>query len=110
MHLADHRRWRTDFKCPVFEGERIVAVAGVINKAAPYDEDDARQFSLLMTGMWGLVRRKRYSDDLKRSEALYRTIFEATGAAAMILDGDGMIVTPTRGSGISDTTPRISSA
>ncbi|EJG08159.1 multi-sensor signal transduction histidine kinase [Methanofollis liminatans DSM 4140] len=87
-----HPAIRRFLSVPVFEGERIVAVAGVINKAAPYDEDDARQFSLLMTGMWGLVRRKRYSDDLKRSEALYRTIFEATGAATMILDGDGMIV------------------
>jgi PAS domain S-box-containing protein len=87
-----HPAIRRFLSVPVFEGERIVAVAGVINKAAPYDEDDARQFSLLMTGMWGLVRRKRHSDDLKRSEALYRTIFEATGTAMMILDADGTIV------------------
>ncbi|NVO67132.1 GAF domain-containing protein [Methanofollis tationis] len=86
-----HPAIRRFLSVPVFEGERIVAVAGVINKAAPYDEDDARQFSLLMTGMWGLVRRKQYSDDLKRSEALYRTVFEATGTATMILDGDGTV-------------------
>ncbi|HDS63211.1 MAG TPA: PAS domain S-box protein, partial [Methanofollis liminatans] len=86
-----HPEIRRFLSVPVFEGERIVAVAGVINKAAPYDEDDARQFSLLMTGMWGLVRRKRYSDDLKRSEALYRTVFEATGAATMILDAEGTV-------------------
>jgi len=86
-----HPAIRRFLSVPVFEGDRIVAVAGVINKAGPYDDADARQFSLLMTGLWGLVRRKQYADDLKRSESLYRTVFEAHGTATMILDADGMV-------------------
>lgn len=59
---------------PVFEGERIVAVAGVGNKQAPYDEFDVRQMILLMAGTWRLLQRKRTEDRLRSTaEALRRT-------------------------------------
>jgi len=63
---------------PVFEGERIVAVAGVGNKETPYDENDVRQLTLLMLGMWRLVQRKQGEDRL-------RSTAEALGAAKHIL-------------------------
>ncbi len=52
---------------PVFDGQRIVAVAGVGNKAAPYDESDVRELTLLMQGMWRLVQRKRAEEELRRA-------------------------------------------
>jgi len=51
---------------PVFDGERIVAVAGVANKETDYDESDVRQLTLLMEGMWRQVQRKRAEDSLKK--------------------------------------------
>jgi PAS domain S-box-containing protein len=51
---------------PIFDGERIVIVAGVGNKDAPYDDSDARQLTLLMQGMWLLVQRKRAEESLAR--------------------------------------------
>ncbi len=51
---------------PVFEGDRIVAVAGVGNKEENYDESDVRQLTLLMEGMWRQVQRKRAEDSLKK--------------------------------------------
>ena len=51
---------------PVFDGDRIVAVAGVGNKEENYDESDVRQLTLLMEGMWRLVQRKRAEDSLKK--------------------------------------------
>jgi len=59
---------------PVFEGERIVAVAGVGNKGKPYDENDVRQLMVLMLGMWRLVQRKQEDDRLRATaEALRRS-------------------------------------
>ncbi|HBF33462.1 TPA: hypothetical protein DDW35_02740, partial [Candidatus Sumerlaeota bacterium] len=49
---------------PVFDGERIVAVAGVANKDREYDQSDARQLTLLMQGMWRLVQRKQAEEEL----------------------------------------------
>jgi len=51
---------------PIFDGDRIVLVAGVGNKEAPYDEADARQLTLLMQGMWRLIQRREAEEDLRR--------------------------------------------
>ncbi|MGE5417768.1 MAG: GAF domain-containing protein, partial [Acidobacteriota bacterium] len=50
---------------PVFDGTRIVAIAGVGNKDKVYDKSDVRQLSLLMNGMWRIVQRKRAEDQLR---------------------------------------------
>ncbi|MBM3858188.1 MAG: PAS domain S-box protein [Verrucomicrobia bacterium] len=51
---------------PIFDGERIVIVAGVGNKDEPYNEADVRQLTLMMQGMWRLVQRREAEDDLRR--------------------------------------------
>jgi two-component system phosphate regulon sensor histidine kinase PhoR len=51
---------------PVFDAGRIVIVAGVANKTAPYDESDVRQLRLVMQGMWSLLERKRVQETLAR--------------------------------------------
>jgi signal transduction histidine kinase/CheY-like chemotaxis protein/HPt (histidine-containing phosphotransfer) domain-containing protein len=50
---------------PVFDGGRIVAVAGVGNKADDYRDDDVRQLTLFMDGMWRILCRKRAEEALK---------------------------------------------
>ncbi|MHC4432693.1 MAG: PAS domain-containing protein, partial [Planctomycetota bacterium] len=52
---------------PAFDGERIVAVAGVGNKDEYYDESDVRQVQLLMQGMWRLVRRIQFEKALQEA-------------------------------------------
>jgi PAS domain S-box-containing protein len=49
---------------PVFDGERIVAVAGVGNKPTDYDERDLRQLQLLMEGWWRIAKQKQYEQNL----------------------------------------------
>ena len=49
---------------PVFQGDRIVAVAGVGNKSTDYDEGDLRQLQLLMDGWWQIVMRKKTQEEL----------------------------------------------
>lgn len=59
---------------PVFDGERIVAVAGVENKETRYDENDVRQLMLLIAGTWRLLQRKETEDRLRSTaEALRRS-------------------------------------
>ncbi len=60
---------------PVFQGEQVVAVAGVSNKATDYDESDIRQLRLLMSGMWQLVRRRRAEDHLRARHDLLEQRF-----------------------------------
>jgi signal transduction histidine kinase len=55
---------------PVFDGERISAVAVVANKSENYDQSDLRQLTLLMDGMWKLVERERSIKALKDAENL----------------------------------------
>jgi PAS domain S-box-containing protein len=49
---------------PVFDGSRIVAVAGVGNKPNDYDDRDIRQLQLLMDGWRHIVRRKQAEEEL----------------------------------------------
>ena len=51
---------------PVFDGGKIVAVAGVGNKAEDYQDDDVRQLTLFMDGMWRILCRKRAEEALKQ--------------------------------------------
>ncbi|WP_445474432.1 sensor histidine kinase [Methanococcoides methylutens] len=62
---------------PIFEGDKIVATAGVSNKEGDYDASDVRQLTLLMQGLWRLVQRresleklKKYAEDLEHSNEL----------------------------------------
>lgn len=59
-----HVEVRRHLNIPVFEGDRIVAVAGVGNKDEEYDESDVRQLTLLMNGMWWQIKRQRAEEAL----------------------------------------------
>ena len=54
-----HVKLRRVLNVPVFDGDRIVALAGVGNKAEDYDQSDVRQISLLMQGMWSILQRRQ---------------------------------------------------
>ncbi|MHC1729067.1 MAG: PAS domain S-box protein [Syntrophobacteraceae bacterium] len=55
---------------PIFENDRIVAIAGVGNKAEEYNPSDARHITLLMDGMWKIIQRDRAEKTLRESESL----------------------------------------
>ena len=75
-HVPIHRH----MNAPIFEGERIVAVAGVGNKEQPYDDTDVRQLTLLMQGMWRLIQRRRAEDELlHHRDHLEELVEERTG-------------------------------
>jgi len=68
---------------PVFDGDRIVAVAGLGNKEGDYDESDVRQLTLLMQGMWRLIQRRRAEQALQEAhEKLELRVQERTAELA----------------------------
>jgi len=58
---------------PVFEGERIVAVAAVANKQNDYGEADIQAFTSMMNDMWKLLMFKQAEKDIKEAKAQAET-------------------------------------
>lgn len=50
---------------PVIANNRVVAVAGVANKAEAYAEADHYKISLLLKGMWDILKRKWAEEELR---------------------------------------------
>ncbi|MCP4720159.1 MAG: GAF domain-containing protein, partial [Desulfobacteraceae bacterium] len=63
---------------PIFEGDKIVAVAGVGNKQNPYDESDVRQLTLLIQGMWTILKRRASEAVLIKSEERFKILSNLT--------------------------------
>ncbi len=61
---------RRHMNVPVFEDGRLVAVAGVANKKEEYDDSDVHQLTMLMTGMWWQIKRKRTEEALTAERKL----------------------------------------
>jgi len=77
---------------PIFDGNRIVILAGVGNKEAEYDESDVRQLTLLMNGLWKFIQRMRTEETLRETKAQYHGIFDSATDSFLIFDLDGNIV------------------
>jgi PAS domain S-box-containing protein len=79
-----HVRVLRHMNVPIFDGSRIVIVAGVGNKDEEYIETDVQQLTLLMQGMWRMIDRKCAEEEKQRlQERLQRAEkMEALGALA----------------------------
>ena len=87
-----HVPLRRHMSVPVLDRGRVVAVAGVGNKESDYTKEDAEDISLLMDGMWRIVRKIQAEDALRESERLYRTLFEKSPLAITLKDMNGVFV------------------
>ncbi len=70
---AGHVTLTRDLGVPVFEEGQIVAVLGVGNKEAPYDQHDIDLSQLLANTVWSIVHRKRVQEHL-REQIAARTV------------------------------------
>lgn len=68
---------------PVFDGSKIVIVAGVGNKGEDYNANDVRQLGLLMEGVWKHIQRQRANAELSvYRDHLERLVAERTAELA----------------------------
>ncbi len=85
-----HLPLRRHMNIPVFDGDRIVAVAGVGNKEEPYEESDVRQMTLLMQGMWRLMQRKRVEEELQESQTRFDQLAEQSRTVIWEVNAQGL--------------------
>ncbi len=71
---------------PVFREEKIIAVIGVGNKEADYNDTDILHLSLLMDSVWQTVDRKRAQYDLKESHERLLAVFNSIDAMIYVAD------------------------
>lgn len=83
-----HVRISRHMGVPVIDGGRAVMLAGLGNKAQEYTDDDIRQVTHLMGGLWQILKRKRTEDDLVESEKRFRSYFELPLVGIAILSPD----------------------
>jgi PAS domain S-box-containing protein len=81
-----HIKIKNHMSIPVIDRGRVVAVAGVGNKDSDYSEQDATNISLLMDGMWRIVRKIEAEEALRESERRFRTIAENTADIIWTMD------------------------
>lgn len=82
IHLERH------LSVPVFDGNNIVAIAGVGNKSDAYIDNDVRQLTLFMNSMWGILKRNRAEKALMESEKIYRSFVQNFQGIAFRLNLD----------------------
>ncbi|MCL4203196.1 MAG: GAF domain-containing protein [Pirellulaceae bacterium] len=71
--VAVHRQMHI----PVFDGRRIVILAGVGSKESDYDQADQQQVTLLMSELWRILQHRQAEEALRHSEAVLSSIFRA---------------------------------
>jgi PAS domain S-box-containing protein len=91
-----HAEVRRHMNIPVFDGDRIVAVAGVGNKEEEYNESDVRQLTLLMNAMWWHIKRQReakaLSDEVEHVHLFQSKMIETSNEGIIAHDLDGNII------------------
>lgn len=78
---------------PIMDGEQVVGILGVGNKASDYEKEDIRQLEIFVQNVWMIIKEKRANHQIKVSEEKYRLLFENMNEgfahAKIILDKNG---------------------
>lgn len=91
-----HLNLHNHISIPVFQGDAIVAIAGVGNKYSAYSYKDVRELSLFMSEIWKIIERRRAEQRLEKSEKRYRSLFEnaTVGIYRSTIDGKIIMANP----------------
>jgi PAS domain S-box-containing protein len=71
---AGHVKVVRHMNVPIMDKGKIVIVAGLGNKEEEYDDSDVRQLTLLMSGMWKIIQRRRAEEALRESQRMLSTL------------------------------------
>ncbi len=98
-HPEDHFPILRHMSIPIFDGDDIVAVAGVGNKEAPYARDDIQQLKLFMHSTWAILKQKQTDLAVKKAKEQWEETFNATDLAITIHDPEMRITQANRAAG-----------
>lgn len=91
-HIALHRL----LLVPVFDADRIVALGAVANKSEPYDDQDIRQLTLLLHGMWRHISRQRTEhamvQEIERMHQFQTRMIQTSSEGIIASDRQGNIL------------------
>jgi PAS domain S-box-containing protein len=77
---------------PIFNQGQIVAVVGVANKDADYDETDVLSLTLLMDSIWKSVETMKAENALRENERYLQTILRTTADGFWVIDSSKCII------------------
>lgn len=72
---------------PIFDDKKIVITVAVANKREEYDESDINQLTLLVSGIWRIIQRKKAEERLCQLESHFSNIFKLSPVAMSIING-----------------------
>jgi PAS domain S-box-containing protein len=77
---------------PIFDNEEIVAVVGVANKVAPYDQSDTLQLTLMMEGVWKIGERIKLEEQISRAGHEWQITFDSISDSIALIDINQRII------------------
>ncbi|MGV8088954.1 MAG: ATP-binding protein [Methanothrix sp.] len=90
-HLSPDEAWVLRYiSVPIMDKGKIVIVAAVGNKGEEYNDADVRQLTLLMSGMYKLIQRRRTDEELRQRDLLLRQVATATTNHLLATDPDAI--------------------
>lgn len=89
-HKKDCLPWHVALKrfmsVPVIMDDTIVAVIGFGNKQGDYDETDANEMAMLISGVWNAVQRRESNETLAYERNKYYQTLLSIGDGVMVVD------------------------
>ncbi len=76
---------------PIFEDNKIIATVGLANKPDDFDDNDIYQVTALMSGVWNMIERAKYRDELELSKNKYLSTLVSIGDGVMVVGLDEKI-------------------
>lgn len=70
---------------PIFEDNKIIATVGLANKPDDFDDNDIYQVTALMSGVWNMIERAKFRDELELSKNKYLSTLVSIGDGVMVV-------------------------
>lgn len=85
----DHAPIHRFMAVPLVENEVVVAMFGMANKAAPFDENDIQQLQLFLMGVWRVLAARRDGESIRQARDYAESLIEGANAMLVGLDREG---------------------
>ncbi len=87
-----HAPIKREIVVPVFRNDKIVAILGVGNKETDYNEMDLETVSNFADLAWDIASRIKSENELRKSEACFRSTFDQSPIGSALIGLDHIIV------------------